>query len=121
MNAHFVAGMLGFSALVAARLYLQAGCGLLGRGLAGVCLSALLHMTAIVNRGITAGAGDGIHGYGRSVLDLFWRYVVLLVNRAFRPSSFGILEASSVVLLVVSLGTLFRATLAADAADKKKK
>lgn len=102
-NAHFVAGMLGFLVLVAIRMYFHAEGGLLGMGIAGIPLSALLLMIAIVNRGVARGSGDG-HRYGSDISDLFSTYGKLLIQRACNKSCVGILEIGSILLLLWSLG-----------------
>ena len=91
--------MLGFMLLIGIRAYFQAGCGLLGQSLAGLTLSALFLMTAIVNRGVASGSGDGLR-YGGSVLHLMAHYVSLLFRQATNTKNFGVLEMASVLGLI---------------------
>jgi hypothetical protein len=105
-NAHFVAGMWGFMLLIGLRSYFQAGCGLLGRSIAGLAFSGLMLTIAIVNRGVAAGSGDGL-GYGGTVLHLIGHYVALLFKQATKPGSIGPLE------LAAMLGVTFYSVQAA--------
>jgi hypothetical protein len=103
-NAHFVAGMWGFAFLIGTRSYFAASkSGALGKSLAGCILSAVMLMIAVVNRGIAAGSGDGSLRFGTTVIDLWRQYVRLLVIRATRPGSVGVLELGSIAVLVWSL------------------
>lgn len=106
-NAHFVAGMWGFLVVVAIRVYFQSKGGLLGLGMAGIPISSLMLMIAIVNRGVARGSGDGLR-YGTDVSSLFSTYSSLLIQRAFNKSSVGILEISSILLLVWSVGAILK-------------
>lgn len=106
-NAHFVAGMLGFLVLVAIRMYFHTDGGLLGMGIAGIPLSALLLMIAVVNRGVARGSGDG-HRYGSNVGSLFTTYASLLIQRAFNKSCMGYLEIGSILLLGISVAAAFK-------------
>jgi threonine/homoserine/homoserine lactone efflux protein len=91
----------------------------MGRSLAGVSCSALMLMVAIVNRGVAAGSGDGL-GYGTNCLHLWTNYVTLLLKRATRPESFGILEVSGAAVMVWSiLGFLRGAWQNLQVEDKK--
>ncbi|GAX20099.1 hypothetical protein FisN_18Lh036 [Fistulifera solaris] len=101
-NAHFVAGMLGFLVLVALRMFFHADGGLLGMGIAGIPLSALLLMISVINRGVARGSGDG-HRYGTNIGSLFTTYVSLLTQRACNKSCVGYLEVGSIVLLLTSM------------------
>jgi hypothetical protein len=101
-NAHFVAGMCGFLFLIGTRVFFHASGGLMGRSLAGFSCSALMLMVAIVNRGVAAGSGDGL-SYGTNCLHLWTNYVMLLLKRATRPESFGILEVGAAAVMVWSI------------------
>ena len=108
-NAHFLFGMFSFAYLIAVRSYFNVGGGPLGRGVAGLAISALLYMVGIVNRGVASGSGDGMTSYGSSVLSLFRHYFRLILVRksgGFRP-----LELGAVAMMVVSLITVVRAVL----------
>jgi len=117
-NAHFVAGMLGFSYLVAVRSYFAAtsitGGNCIGIGTPGTRLAAagFCLMLAIVNRGVASGSGnlvvegkggsgDGVTRmrYGSNILFLFINYGTKLMKRACSPATFGPLELASGVLL----------------------
>ena len=122
-NAHFVAGMLGFLVLVSIRMFFHADGGLLGMGIAGIPLSALLLMMAVVNRGVARGSGDG-HRYGSNVGSLFTTYGSLLVQRAFNKCCVGYLEIGSILLLVLSVAATYKGfteRLDLDVDESKKK
>lgn len=97
VNAHFMLGTFGFAFCIGCRIYYHAGKGILGTGLASISLSGLLLMTAIVNRAIASGAGDGVHRYGGSVIALFRKYGSLLLSRATTGGALGILEVGSIL------------------------
>ena len=75
--------------------------GALGRGLAGCCLSSVLLMLGVVNRGVAKGSGHGLR-YGSSVVSLWHTYLRLLLQRALQREAFGYLEVSSIVVLIWS-------------------
>ena len=74
----------------------------MGRGLAGIALSGLMLMMAVVNRGVAAGSGHGLR-YGASVLALWRQYITLLLKRALKRGSVGVLELGSIAVLLWSL------------------
>lgn len=100
-NAHFVAGMFGFSYVIALRSYLGGGTAV-GKAVSRFAFAALMLMVAIVNRGVSTGSGDGMR-YGSSVLSLFTNYVVVLFKRATNPKTFGLLEIGSMAFMVWGL------------------
>ena len=106
--------MLGFSFLIGVRSYFSAGTGLSGLGAAGMAMSGLLFMIAIVNRGIASGAGDGVQGYGLTIIDLFLHYGNMLLRRATRLKTFGPLECLGVMGMaassIVSVWSVLRVT-----------
>jgi hypothetical protein len=95
-NAHFVAGLWGFMLLIGIHAYFKVDSGLLGRSVAGLTLSSLMLMVAIVNRGVAAGSGEGLR-YGANVFHLVSRYVSLLFKQATKAGSVGPLELASLV------------------------
>lgn len=101
-NAHFVAGMFGFSYVIALRTYLGHG-GPVGRAVSSFALASLLLMVAIVNRGVSSGSGDGMR-YGTSVASLFSAYLQTLFRRATSRATFGPLEVLS--MLVFAWGVM---------------
>jgi hypothetical protein len=114
VNAHFVFGTIGFAFCVGLKVFYHAGKGLLGKGLASVAVSGLCLMTAIVNRGIASGGGDGVLKFGNSVLALFSNYARLLFQRATRGGSLGLLEISSGLAMAVGLGMCLASILGVD-------
>ena len=103
VNSHFVMGTFGFAFCIGCRIYYHAGRGMLGTGLASISMAGLLFMTSIVNRAIAAGGGDGVHGYGGSVIALFLKYGSLLVRRATSESKFGVLELGSFLAVLAGI------------------
>lgn len=97
-NAHFVAGMFGFSYLIGCRAFLREGIEGLRKSFAGMALAGLCLMVSIVNRGISNGSGDGMR-YGSNILHLFAAYIKKLIKQGLTPKSFGPLEIASVLLL----------------------
>lgn len=118
VNAHFTMGMLGFGFLVGCRAYFQAGTGLIGQGVAGLAGSGVLLMISIVNRGVASGGGAG-ERYGATVWSLIARYAFLLAKRASTPGSIGVLEISSIGLLVWSLVRAIKGIMERDDSVKK--
>jgi len=112
-NAHFMSGMFGFSFLIGARVLIFHGPGILGMSAAGLAFSTLLLMTAIVNRGVSTGSGDGMR-YGSNILSLFGRYSLGLVRRALRPDTFGFLELLSTLLLALCLLNVVKESFVVD-------
>lgn len=100
-NAHFVAGMFGFSYVIALRAYFEGG-NSVGRAVSRFAVAALMLMVAIVNRGVSSGSGDGMR-YGTNVLSLCSNYMVILFKRATTPKTFGPLEIGSMVLMAWGL------------------
>lgn len=94
-NANFVLGMYSFMFMIGCRVYVQAGQGLLGRGLAGLAFSGLMLMVSVVNRGVASGSGDGL-SYGGNVAHLIGNYFILLVRQATRKGQRGLLEIFSI-------------------------
>ena len=85
--------------------------GLLGRSVAGIALSALMVMVAIVNRGIAAGFGKHGLGFGTTVVSLWSTYIRTLSKRALNPESIGFLEIGAVAVLLWSAQGVVRALL----------
>ena len=102
-NAHFVAGMFGFSYLIALRAYLGVGTAV-GRAVSRFAMAGLMLMVAIVNRGVSSGSGDGMR-YGSNVFSLFQRYVFCLMKKSTNPKTFGPLEIGSIVFMAWGLFT----------------
>lgn len=74
------------------------GGGGLSKSVMGLTSSGLLLLTSIVNRGVSAGAGDG-NSYGSNILFLVYHYVVKLFRGGWcRSNGFGPLAIGSIVL-----------------------
>lgn len=98
-NVHFLCGLFGFMGLIGLRA-VAVFPSHLNKASAGIALSALLGMFSIVNRGVSAGDGEG-HVFGSSIWTLATRYVVLLAKRT--KASKGIMATTSIVLGIASV------------------
>jgi len=111
VNSHFVLGIIGFVSMLATRAYVmllaaEASSALMTAAGTGT-LAALCLMIAVVNRGVEFGGGDsidGLHnGYGKTILDLFQHYGVLLAQCATNLDDPGPLEFSAITLEITSI------------------
>jgi hypothetical protein len=119
-NAHFVGGMLGFVYLIGARSYFHVQGRSLRASAAGFSVSGFMLMLSIVNRTVAKGGGDASHRYGSSILALWGNYLTLLAKRAFNPRSIGVLEISSIFLMVGSAFFGARALLQQSSENSEK-
>lgn len=102
-NVHFVLAILSFMWMLLTRGYLaKTILGVrLGRACAGFAGSGILLMTAIVNRGVQTGSGDGMR-YGANMFSLFSSYIRQFVSRSLAVQSFSFLEISAITVFVAS-------------------
>lgn len=101
VNTHFVLGMFGFLVLVGIKLYFVCGQGGMAMSVVGVVASVLFFMISVVNRSI-ASSGLRKADYPDNVTSLASQYVSLFIERAVQYESYGVMEVTSVAVMIVS-------------------
>jgi len=112
-NVHFMAGLMGFLAMVALRAYTLFP-SRLNKAAAGTAGAFLLAMISVVNKGVSRGDGRG-HVFASSIISLNLRYGVLLVKQL--QQSGGILAMASIGLGLVSAVAAVRALLSPEKSE----
>lgn len=112
-NVHFLFGLFGFLGMIGVRAFMCFP-SRLNTAAAGIAVSALLAMCSVVNRGVSAGDGEG-HGYASSILTLVTRYITLLVKQVHENG--GVLAMASMALGVVSMILALKAVIDCDDRD----
>lgn len=96
--------------MIGCKAYFNVGGGWLGRGAATMAASGVLLMVSIVNRAVARGSGEGLR-YGSNILSLFFHYTQKLLQKATMPQSLGILELTSIAVLLWGLVLVGRSML----------
>ena len=106
VNSHFVFGMFGFMWMIGTRALFLIQVNNVNRNMSiasvSTIIGSLTFLLSIVNRGVEVGGSDG-GGYGKNCLSLFGHYGYLLCKQAISSSSFGVLETTAILCLIVAV------------------
>jgi len=101
-NVHFILGMLGFMFITGTRIYLKETKGPIGKSVAGIAVSGLLHLISIINRGIEASSSDETRKFGANIFGYIWQYATLLSERTVTKKQVGLFELLSGIFLAIA-------------------
>ena len=109
-NVHFMFGLLGYLSMICLRAYAIFP-KKLGTAAAGIAGASLFGMCSVVNRGVSSGDAHG-KAFGRSVVSLLTRYVILLFKQL--KSTGGIMSMAGIALGLVSMALAVQAMFSAE-------